>query len=177
MTRKQPPKDGRKRKGKRKRGEGLAGVRKIETYRKMAEAMDYRLQGHTFAEIGEFMKLKTTRAYELVSMGLRDTIAEPSEDVRAMELRRLDKLQSAYFANAVTGDIKSADLALKIMAHRANLMGLGAPKKLEHTGKDGKPIEHEAKIDADAARSALAEAFAKAGITGAAPASPEQPKP
>jgi hypothetical protein len=166
--------DGRKAKGKRKRGKGMLGVKEVETVQKMAEALDYRLQSYSFAEIGEAMGVSTTRAYELVDMALKQTIHETADKVRQMELRRLDKMTPKMMEFAVQGDPKAVDSVIKIMDRRAKLLGLDGPSKHEHTGKDGGPIE--TKVNGDSARSALVEALAKAGYAGTTPESDPEPR-
>jgi hypothetical protein len=42
----------------------------------------------------------------------------------AMELSRLDKLQSAYFEDATKGDLRAAQMVLNIMAQRAKFTGM-----------------------------------------------------
>jgi hypothetical protein len=44
--------------------------------------------------------------------------------VLGMELDRLDSLQSAVWAQAQAGDLKSIEIVLKIMGHRSKLTGL-----------------------------------------------------
>lgn len=136
-----PKKTGHQRKGKRKRGKGILGVREAETLQKMAAALDFRLQGHTFEEIGESLGVSTTRAYELVEIALKDTLAEKAEKVRQMELRRLDLMTPQHLKSAIEGDPKAVDAVIKIMDRRSKLMGLDKPIKTELTGKDGEAIK------------------------------------
>jgi hypothetical protein len=42
----------------------------------------------------------------------------------AMELSRLDKLQSAYFVQATEGDLRAAQMVLNIMVQRAKFTGM-----------------------------------------------------
>lgn len=47
------------------------------------------------------------------------------EEVLDLEMARLDALQDAYWDAAVSGDdVKSAEFVLKVMGHRAKLLGL-----------------------------------------------------
>ena len=55
----------------------------------------------------------------------------------ALEQRRLDRLLNAIWDKALAGELGAIDRVLSIEARRAKLLGLDAPQKLEHTGKDG----------------------------------------
>ena len=65
-------------------------------------------------------------AYQAVQRELRRTMQEPAEDVRQLELARLDDLYRAMVPKALTGDTWSVDRCLKIMERRALLLGLDA---------------------------------------------------
>lgn len=53
--------------------------------------------------------------------------AEGAERYRKVEGDRLDRLQTAVWANAMRGDVESVRTCLSIMARRAKLFGLDAP--------------------------------------------------
>jgi hypothetical protein len=66
---------------------------------------------------------------------------EKAEQLRALELARLDRLFLAVWTAAVVHhDLGAVDRALKIMKRRAELLGLDAPSKHQMTGLDGGPI-------------------------------------
>lgn len=70
------------------------------------------------------------------------------------ELASLDNLeQSAWGA-------KDLALVLKIRESRRKLIGLDAPSKQEHTGKDGEPIKQEVSIDITGLSTGQLEALA-----------------
>ena len=50
--------------------------------------------------------------------------AEPARRVLDLELRRLDTLQSAIYANAVGGDLSAQAMYLRIADQPAKLLGL-----------------------------------------------------
>jgi hypothetical protein len=56
---------------------------------------------------------------------------ESAETVRDMELRRLDRMLRGLWPDAVEGDTQAIDRVLKIMARRADLLGLDAPERFE----------------------------------------------
>jgi hypothetical protein len=54
-------------------------------------------------------------------------VAEPAEDVRALELLRLDGMFSAAWEKVEAGNLALGDFILRLMARRAKLLGLDAP--------------------------------------------------
>jgi hypothetical protein len=69
------------------------------------------------------------------------------EDLRDMELDRLDRLQMGVWPKALNGDIRALDAVLRIIDRRARLLGLEAPKevnlKAEVTTYDRDSIDAE----------------------------------
>jgi phage terminase small subunit len=86
------------------------------------------------------------------------TIVEHLQDLKAL---RNAAASSANFGAAITAEVA-----------RGRVCGLYV-ERLEHTGKDGEPIETKHIVDVDGARAALAEALAKAGLTTATTENPE----
>ena len=50
--------------------------------------------------------------------------AELVDELRALELARLDHLQAAFYPAATSGDVKAAEMVLKVMAARCRLLQL-----------------------------------------------------
>lgn len=74
---------------------------------------------------------------EAIEAELDELTKEPAEKLRTVEVARLDRLLKAMWAKAMKGDVTRVDRCLRIMERRAKLLGLDAPTKQEHTGKDG----------------------------------------
>lgn len=53
------------------------------------------------------------------------------EDIKSIELERLDDMHAAIFPDAKSGNLKAVDRVLKIMERRSAYLGLDAPRKLE----------------------------------------------
>jgi hypothetical protein len=64
--------------------------RSPDTAVKQAEAMELRGLGHSYQAIATEMGITKSYAHELVTGGLAATIAEPAEQLRTLELQRLD---------------------------------------------------------------------------------------
>lgn len=67
-------------------------------------------------------------AYTAVQRELARTIQQPADDVRKLELERLNDLFIPLYAKALKGDTWSTDRCLKIMERRAALLGLDMDK-------------------------------------------------
>ena len=108
---------------------------KVQAAVRRKEAVDLRLQGMTYREIGQELGVTPTRARQLVAEALaaieKDT-AESAEELRRLELDRLDQLQSGLWEAAAGGNLKAVGAALKIMERRARLVGLDAPTRTEN---------------------------------------------
>ena len=64
---------------------------------------------------------------------LRAEIMEMALDAKAIEVTRLDQLQMVMMDKAMGGDIKAAGMVIRIMDHRAKLLGLYAPSQVNVT--------------------------------------------
>ena len=87
-----------------------------------------RIAGATWWDIAEELKLTEDVVTTLVSERLRAAASLYDEGSKrtmmAAELERLDRLQSAVWANAMSGDAKAVDAALKVIDRRIKLLGL-----------------------------------------------------
>ncbi len=105
---------------------------KVQAAVRRKEAVDLRIEGKTYKEIGQELGVTPTRARQLVAEALaaieKDT-AESAEELRRLELDRLDQLQSGLWQEAAGGNLKAVGAALKIMERRARLVGLDAPAR------------------------------------------------
>jgi hypothetical protein len=105
---------------------GRPSPRAIAVAQKRAEAMKHRLQGRTFEQIGIALGVTAGRAYQLVDEALAATLREPAEQLRKLELVRLEAAIRAVYPRVVKGDMKAIDALLKIMDRQARPLGLYA---------------------------------------------------
>lgn len=130
--------------------ESKSSQRRLVAREREIRALDMRKRGSTFREIGAELGVTTQAAHKAVTRVLDKLESKTFESAKAvvrLELERLDALTKALWDKAEKGDVYSIDRLLSIMRRRADLLGLDAPTKLEHTGKDGGPIE--TKVDDD----------------------------
>ena len=85
-----------------------------------------RLTGTSLRQIGaeEDPPISLQAVAQLIGRAVSGMVAEPLEQVRQMELLRLDELLGAIWPQAKGGDIAAVDRVLSIMQRRARLIGL-----------------------------------------------------
>jgi hypothetical protein len=108
----------------------------IKQQERATQALNLRREGASYNEIGKAMGVSRERAFAIVKGELEKlaaTVNEASEDVRRIELERLDAMQRKAFAKAVEGDTGAVDAVLRIMDRRAKLLGLNTPSEISMT--------------------------------------------
>jgi hypothetical protein len=105
---------------------------KLASLERRREAYKLRLAGASYADIGTALGVDFRHAYDLVNRELREIEAEAAEDaeqVRRMEVERLDAILLAQWPNR--GDPKVAAVILQVSERRSRLLGLDAAIKHE----------------------------------------------
>jgi transposase-like protein len=119
--------------------------KRIALRRRQSEALRLREQGYNYEQIAKHMKTNPSTVYRWVIAAMDRITAEPARRVLDLELRRLDTLQCAIYANAVEGDLSAQAMYLRIADQRARLLGLyprdGQPSVLLNLGRDGEPVQ------------------------------------
>lgn len=110
------------------RGEPMASERRLAAADRQRQALELRKAGHSFERIAAHLGYASkSAAYKAVMAGLRATLQEPADAVRALELERCDRLQAAVWPAATQGDLPAVAAVLRIMERRARYLGLEAP--------------------------------------------------
>jgi hypothetical protein len=149
--------------GKTRDGKDQAAI--AERRRK---ALEFRKAGMGYEEIARQMGLAGPgSAYKVVQKALKATYQEPAEDVRKLEVERLDRLMLAWWP-AATGRGKTADgkpavppdgdatdRVLKIMKQRAELLGLDARTAILAAKNPATPEAQQSLVDPEIARRVL----------------------
>lgn len=172
-------------------GRGPKGqfVRTADTAERDAEAARLRARGRSYLAIAtELGYVDHAGARKAVQRALVAIVAEPAEEVRALQLEQLDRLTAAALAvlerNHVTvshgriirddedkpllddGPVLTAiDRLLKIQERRAKLLGLDAPARHEVVTLDALDTEIE-QLTAELGRTAPVETPTVAGPAG-----------
>jgi hypothetical protein len=118
----------------------------IDVAERRAMALQFRGYGMNYREVSEAMRanygarLPATyderyawRDVQSAMNDLRVKNMETANNIRVLELSRLDSLQATYMPGALNGDVKHLKATLSIMEQRAKLLGLYAPKEIKHS--------------------------------------------
>lgn len=107
---------------------------------RIAKIMTLRKSGATFEQIGQVMGCTMQNAFGIVTRQLAKINAaasESTEEVRRLELERLDALMMGQWKQATGGHQGAVQAVLRIMERRAKILGLDAPTKIAPTTPDG----------------------------------------
>jgi hypothetical protein len=148
-------------------GQSKVSQQRLEAQAKRAEALTLRRAGASYDKIAAALGISTKNAYKHVMKGLaalKKMNDELAEQVRQLELQRLDEMQTALYAAALSPvpqtaldregkpvivdsgrdqQLRVIDRVIKIMERRDALMGVNAPTKVEQSGPNGEPIKTE----------------------------------
>ncbi len=115
---------------KTRKNEGKTTIESIDRDHK---ALDLRRAGMTYDIIAKTLGwADPSVAHKAVQRALKRALHESgSEELREVELSRLDRLQAALWPKALEGNLGAADRILRIAERRARLLGLDAPVKQE----------------------------------------------
>lgn len=119
--------------GKRKGpGKSKTSPAAIETAQRHAKWLELKVAGKSFATIAELHGVAESTVHEAVTRRLRETIKTPADELRTLELARLDAqlerlLKAIESSNGLNAAAES--LFLKESERRAKLLGLDAPAK------------------------------------------------
>ena len=147
--------------------ESKTSERRLAATERTLAALELRKSGATYQQIATKLGYKSSAgAYGAVKRALRAVIREPAEDVRELELARLDALLEVAWRKATTGDgsLYAIDRALEIMRRRAALLGLDAPAEVNVSIRDEvERLARDSGLDVDAV---MSEALAILGGAG-----------
>jgi hypothetical protein len=95
---------------------------------RQARAVELALQGYSYDAIASEIGVSNRgNAWRTVQKALHDRVVTGVDELRAVELDRLDVLQVAAWDRAATGDLAAVLVVLRVMDRRARLLGLYAP--------------------------------------------------
>lgn len=93
-------------------------------------ALALRREGMSYEAIAQRLGISQPTAWRDVSDALKALQQEPAEDLRKIEVQRLDDLLLALWPKAKKGHPASVDRVIRIMERRARLLGLDAPTSI-----------------------------------------------
>lgn len=101
------------------------------------KALEYRRAGLSYANIGKQLGISGSTAYGYVSRALEETrklATDTAEEVKQLELERLDKMLLGCIEGAYRGNLKNIETVLRIQERRAKYLGLDAAGKIDLSG-------------------------------------------
>lgn len=116
----------------------MASVRvSIEKNDKHRQALELRKAGASYEVIADKLGYShPSGAHKAVTSALQKTLREPADDLRNLELDRLDAIMLALWQPARQGNQGAVDRILRIMERRSKLLGLDAPAKQHNLNVD-----------------------------------------
>lgn len=132
--------------------------RRVKAHTRQLQALELRKAGLTYARIAEICGYASKiGAHKAVQAAIRSTLREVAEDVRSLEIDRLDALLTGVYPQAIKGNQGAIDRVLRIMERRAKLLGLDAPaesriqsvEEIRVVFADGDPTGADAAASAD----------------------------
>ena len=111
------------------------GTTKMEAERQRYKMLELRLKGKTYRQIGEKLGCTAQNVHKEIQQAFKERPIENIEEVRQLELDRLDRMIEPLEDNVNRGDVRHVEAMLKLMDRRAKLLGLNAPERLEIAGE------------------------------------------
>jgi hypothetical protein len=118
---------------------------RIRTAERRQRALDLRKNGATYRQIADTLAVSLQVAYEDVQRPLAELAAleqTSAEELRTMELMRLDAAQLALAPKMKLGDPQVVNAWVRVSESRRKLLGLDAPAKTALTNPDGSPAAY-----------------------------------
>jgi DNA-binding CsgD family transcriptional regulator len=113
---------------------------KMTRMKRRNRVLELRAAGLTEEQIGEQLGLTQGRVSKIITRALEDWAKKDNANadlVRQQKLFELDQLKRAIWSDALRGDLKAVNAAVKIIQVQARLSGAEAPVKIErHTTVD-----------------------------------------
>jgi hypothetical protein len=84
----------------------------------IAEAIDYKLQGHSYEMIAEQMKITPQAAMEFVTAGLIAMVRDDPFQRLLIDLQRIDQMLAAVYPATTTGDTFAIQTTINLRKER-----------------------------------------------------------
>jgi DNA-binding CsgD family transcriptional regulator len=100
--------------------------RQVERATRKQEALTMRLAGLSNRTIATRLGVHPSTVYAWIKDAIAAIPKEEADELRALELERLDAMFYAIWRDVIAGDTKAIDVGLRIMTRRAHLLNLDA---------------------------------------------------
>lgn len=107
------------------KGPSKTSPKQIRAEERQAAAVNLRKAHVTYEEIARQLGYANAScAYHAVKTAMEKTLREPADELRQLELSRLDEMSQSIWENVLAGDLDSIATAIRISERRARLLGL-----------------------------------------------------
>lgn len=121
---------------------GRKEARKLAGAERRRQALTLRIDGQRYEAIGLELGVSRQAAHAMVRAALIEVGKEEANELRALEVARLDRLLETWWPYAMGEnsegkpladgpDIEAAGVVLKVIAQRCKILGIDAPIKVE----------------------------------------------
>lgn len=97
------------------------------------QVIDLRKAGHSIREVAEVLHISKSTVQRRQDAALSRIPVNDREELRKLEVLRLDRYLAALDTRVQTGDAQAIQAALRVADRRAKLLGLDAPTVVEAT--------------------------------------------
>lgn len=98
---------------------------------RLRSILEYRKMGATLQQIADKFELTPGRISQIIAEAINALPKQAAEDVKRLELERLDAMQFAMWPAVMKGDIGAISTVLSVMARRARYLGLDEPEQID----------------------------------------------
>jgi transcriptional regulator len=108
--------------------------KKVLTSDRKLKALEMRKKGISLQEIADELGFSSPSATaKAITAALEYVLREPAEELRTLELIRLDAMFKVCYDEILAGNLDAVEKGLKVQARRAKLLGLDMPEKVDMT--------------------------------------------
>ena len=108
--------------------------KKLAALEKRKQALQLAIAGVDYQTIADRVGYNSRQAaHAAVKSALVETLRPPSDELRQMQLTRLDEMIKYLWSQVSKGNYNAVDRIIKIEERRAKLLGLDAPTKTDVT--------------------------------------------
>lgn len=111
----------------------VKAAREAKRRAEWSKALDLRIKGSTYEQIGEALNICTSSAQNYVTWALQGRKLDTSTDLAKLESDRLDRVLRGQWDKIENGDTRAAMAAVSISKRRSELFGLDAPTRSQVT--------------------------------------------
>lgn len=117
--------------------ESKSSGRRLGSTERKQKSLELRKAGASFQAIGDALGVSRQQAHRYVTAALesiRKETAEEAENLRTIELERIDSLFLECYSAAKKGDLPAVDRCVRLSERRCKILGLDAAIRQELSG-------------------------------------------